>query len=107
MTIENFTAAPWWIVSVICHILIIALASLVHGPSDWELGVLVEDGWQRQGLGTTLVHELVDRARARGVVRMRATVLPIASGLLVWLGRIVPIEGSTLDADGISAVYRV
>jgi GNAT superfamily N-acetyltransferase len=86
---------------------LIALASLVRGVADWELGVLVEDGWQRQGLGTTLVHELVDRARARGVARMRATVLPIASGLLVWLGRIVPLESSTLDADGISGVYRL
>ena len=86
---------------------IIALASLVRGVGDWELGLLVEDGWQRQGLGTTLVHELVARARTRGVRRMRATVLPIASGLLVWLGRIVPMERSTLDADGISAVFRL
>jgi GNAT superfamily N-acetyltransferase len=86
---------------------LIALASLVRGECDWELGVLVEDGWQRLGLGTTLVHELVDRARARGVRRMRATVLPIASGLLVWLNRIVPMERSTLDGDGMSAVYRL
>ena len=87
---------------------LIALASLVradHGAA--ELGVLVEDGWQRQGLGTTLVHELVDRARTRDVARMRATVLPIASGLLVWLSRIVPLEHSSLDGDGISATFRL
>jgi GNAT superfamily N-acetyltransferase len=87
---------------------LMALASLVRADEcSAELGVLVEDGWQRQGLGTTLVHELVARARLRGVPLMRATVLPSASRLLVWLGGIVPLEGSTLDADGVSAVYRL
>jgi GNAT superfamily N-acetyltransferase len=86
---------------------IIALASLVAAPAGAELGILVEDGWQRQGLGTTLVHELVDRARQRGVRRLRATVLPSSSRLVRWLGGTVPMESSTLDADGISAVYRL
>lgn len=86
---------------------IIALASLVAAPAGAELGLLVEDGWQRQGLGTTLVHELVARARERGVQRLRATVLPTSARLVLWLGRIVPMESSRLDGDGISAVYRL
>lgn len=86
---------------------IIALASLVAARAGAELGVLVEDGWQRRGLGTTLVHELVARARDRGVPRMRATVLPAAHRLVRWLGGIAPLERSTLDGDGISAVYRL
>jgi GNAT superfamily N-acetyltransferase len=86
---------------------IIALASLAGGPGQGELGVLVEDGWQRRGLGTALVHALVRRARGRGVARMRATVLPASHRLIRWLGGIVPLECSTLDADGISAVYRL
>jgi GNAT superfamily N-acetyltransferase len=86
---------------------IIALASLVAAPAGAELGLLVEDRWQRQGLGTTLVHELVARARERGVRQMRATVLPTSARLVLWLSRVVPMERSTLDGDGISAVYRL
>src|SRR5689334_13836404 len=85
---------------------IVALASLA-GAHAAELGVLVEDGWQRRGLGTALVHELVARARNRGVRRMRATVLPASYRLIRWLDGIVPLECSTLDGDGISAVYRL
>ena len=86
---------------------IIALASLVAAPVAAELGVLVQDGWQRKGLGTALVHELVARARNRGEQRMRATVLPSSHRLVGWLSGIAPLESSTLDADGISAVYRL
>ena len=86
---------------------IIALASLVAAPAGAELGILVEDGWQRQGLGTTLVYELIDRARERGVRRMRATVLPTSSRLVRWLGGIVPMEHSALESDSISAVYQL
>jgi GNAT superfamily N-acetyltransferase len=86
---------------------IVALASLVAGPEHAELGVLVEDGWQRRGLGTALVVELVRRARERRVPYLHATVLPIASGLLVWLGRIVPLYRSELRGDGITGVFRL
>ena len=71
------------------------------------MGVLVEDGWQRHGLGTALVVELVRRARERRVPYLRATVLPAASGLLVWLGRIVPLCRSELRGDGVTGVYRL
>jgi GNAT superfamily N-acetyltransferase len=86
---------------------IIALASLVAAPVAAELGVLVEDGWQRRGLGTALVHELVARARNRGETRMCATVLPSSHRLVRWLSTIAPLEHSTFDADGIAAVYRL
>jgi GNAT superfamily N-acetyltransferase len=35
-----------------------------------ELSVVVEDGWQRQGLGRRLLDGLVSRARARGIQRI-------------------------------------
>ena len=86
---------------------IVGLASLVAGTEYAELGILVEDSWQRRGLGTALVHALVARARQRRVPYLGATVLPASSGLLVWLGRMLPLERSARDAYGLSAVYRL
>jgi GNAT superfamily N-acetyltransferase len=89
---------------------IVALASLVAGPDPCgpaELGVLVEDGWQRRGLGTALVRDLVARARVRRVPSLRATVLPGASGLLVWLGRILPMAHSEHSGNGVTGVFRL
>jgi GNAT superfamily N-acetyltransferase len=57
-----------------------AMASLgavsEYGPGVAELGVLVTDAWQRQGLGTAMVELLLQRARARGVGQVAASVLP-------------------------------
>jgi N-acetylglutamate synthase-like GNAT family acetyltransferase len=39
-----------------------------------ELGVLVEDAWQRQGIGTQLTVSLLDSARAKGVSTVHADV---------------------------------
>jgi GNAT superfamily N-acetyltransferase len=72
-----------------------------------ELGIMVEDGWQRRGLGTALVAELVERARRRRVPYLRATVQPRAGHLLVWLGRRLPLERSAFAADGLTALYRL
>lgn len=74
------------------------LASLAAGseagPGIPELGVLVADTWQRQGLGAPMVDLLLVRARERGVERMSACVLPGRSELLTallaasrWTGR--------------------
>lgn len=40
-----------------------------------HLGVLVEDGWQRRGVGNVLLNHLADCARAVGVSAMHADVL--------------------------------
>ncbi len=40
-----------------------------------DLGVLVEDAWQRRGIGTALVTSLLDSARAKGVTTVHADVL--------------------------------
>ena len=55
---------------------IVALAScrLVEEGAA-ELGVLVEDAWQRQGLGTRLVDELVAHASASGLTVLEAQLL--------------------------------
>jgi GNAT superfamily N-acetyltransferase len=64
-----------------------------------SLGVLVEDGWQRRGVGTQLVAALVARARARGATTLHADVLTddrFIVDALRRLGRLtVKIESGT------------
>jgi GNAT superfamily N-acetyltransferase len=48
---------------------------LARSGCDHELGVLVEDGWQRRGIGTELLTRLVASARARGIDDIVADVL--------------------------------
>jgi GNAT superfamily N-acetyltransferase len=85
------------------------LASLAMAPGAQvaELGVLVADAWQRQGAGRAMVDLLLARARARGVLRLGAAVLPGRSGLLAALGRRLPTEHLALSADGPSGVYKL
>ena len=54
---------------------VIALASLIPGRAgSAELGVLVEDDWQRRGIGRQLVARLI-AARAHQVTELTASVL--------------------------------
>lgn len=59
-----------------------------------HLGVLVEDGWQRQGIGTQLAVSLLDRARAIGVTTVHADVLSDDLYVLRSLRRIGPLTAS-------------
>jgi GNAT superfamily N-acetyltransferase len=56
---------------------VVALASLIPAASrdSAELGVLVEDAWQRAGIGRRLVAHLLGTARARGITSVTASVL--------------------------------
>jgi GNAT superfamily N-acetyltransferase len=52
------------------------LASLhVADENNADIGVLVEDGWQRRGVGSALVTQLIAHARQQGVSSLRADVL--------------------------------
>jgi GNAT superfamily N-acetyltransferase len=53
----------------------VGLATLARSANDHELGVLVEDDWQRRGIGTDLITRLVASARARGIDQIVADVL--------------------------------
>jgi N-acetylglutamate synthase-like GNAT family acetyltransferase len=59
-----------------------------------ELGVLVEDAWQRQGIGTQLTVSLLDSLRAEGVTTVHADVLSDDLYVLEWLRRIGPLTVS-------------
>jgi GNAT superfamily N-acetyltransferase len=59
-----------------------------------DLGVLVEDAWQRRGIGTRLVASLLVDARTRGVATVHADVLGDDLFILEALRRIGPVSVS-------------
>ena len=67
------------------------LATLARSACDHELGVLVEDNWQRRGIGTELLTCLVASARARGIGQIVAEVLGEDSFVLSALRRVGPL----------------
>ena len=72
-----------------------------------EIGLLVADAWQRQGVGAAMLDVLLARARSRGVTRVSAFVLPGRSALLGVLTRRLEPEGFARDGDGLTGVYRL
>jgi GNAT superfamily N-acetyltransferase len=56
-----------------------------------DLGVLVEDAWQRRGIGTQLVAALLDIGRAEGVSTLHADVLGEDLFILEALRRMRPL----------------
>lgn len=59
-----------------------------------DLGVLVEDAWQRRGVGTRLMASSLDNARAKGVRTVHADVLGDDRFILQALRRIVPLRAA-------------
>ena len=53
-----------------------AMYARLGAGAEAEMAIVVEDGWQSQGLGKSLLSELVDRARLRGVEGFVGEVLP-------------------------------
>ena len=53
----------------------VGVGSLHVGEDQAEIGVLVEDSWQRRGVGTALLAALVGRARRCDLSSLRADVL--------------------------------
>jgi GNAT superfamily N-acetyltransferase len=66
-----------------------------------ELGVLVEDVWQRRGIGSRLVASLLPPARERGVTTLHADVLRDDMFIFGALSRIGPIS-MLVEPDSIS-----
>jgi GNAT superfamily N-acetyltransferase len=59
-----------------------------------DLGILVEDAWQRQGIGTRLLRSLLEKARAVGVTTVHADVLGDDRFIVQALRRIGPASVS-------------
>ncbi|WP_051837022.1 GNAT family N-acetyltransferase [Streptomyces sp. NRRL WC-3742] len=80
---------------------IVALGHLMWDDGEAELAVLVEDGWQRYGLGTALLRRLAAAARAAGVETVYAVTHAANTGLITAMRRLAaPLdfqpEGGTL-----------
>jgi len=79
---------------------IIGVARFVRSrtqPDSAEIAVTIADGWQRRGLGTSLLCRLVDRALAEGITRITAEILSDNRGmqaLFRHLGPTARIDGS-------------
>jgi len=82
---------------------VVALASLIpDGASSAELGVLVEDGWQRRGIGRHLVTHLIAGASANQITDLTASILADNSRVAGLLRQVpgdfsMTREGTTLN----------
>jgi len=70
----------------------VGVATLGVGATEVsDLGVLIEDAWQRRGIGAWLVASLLAHARARGATTVHADVLGDDLFILKALRRIGPL----------------
>jgi GNAT superfamily N-acetyltransferase len=64
-----------------------------------EIGVVVADAWQGQGVGSALVGALVSRAQARGVTSLTMDVLPDNRQMLAMIAAHWPAARTSRRAD--------
>ena len=77
------------------------MASLGAGATGtFDLAVLVEDAWQRRGIGTRLTAAVLNLARATGVSSVHADVLGDNRFILQALRRIGPLT-VTIDSGNL------
>jgi acetyltransferase len=83
----------------------------LHGVARWEptaspdaaeIAVVVEDEWQRRGVGTTLLEHLFAAARRRGITRVHADVLAENEGMLRLLRRLGDVRDTTVEQGVVS-----
>jgi RimJ/RimL family protein N-acetyltransferase len=68
-------------------------------PTTAEVAVIVQDNIQGHGLGTSLMFRLAEAARARGVARFAATVLPENQRVLGMFERAFDVEHELVDGN--------
>ncbi|WP_443077727.1 GNAT family N-acetyltransferase [Streptomyces sp. SP17BM10] len=72
---------------------IVALGHLMWDDGEAELALLVEDAWQRHGLGLTLLRRLVAMAREAGIATVYAVTHASNAGLIAAMRRLsVPLD---------------
>ena len=69
------------------------------GESLTEIGVVVADAWQGQGVGSALVRALLGRAQARGVTSLSMDVLPDNRQVLAMIAGHWAAARTRRDAD--------
>ena len=78
----------------------------VGTPGSAELALVVEDAWQGLGLGTTLLHALLQAAGERGIHEFRADVLADNRRMLHLLARHLDIVEQTTQEGVTELVAR-
>ncbi|MBV9206107.1 MAG: GNAT family N-acetyltransferase [Actinobacteria bacterium] len=63
-----------------------AMAVDPQQPAATDVGVVVADAWQGQGVGSALIRALVARAQARGVTSIAMDVLHVNRRVLAMIG---------------------
>jgi N-acetylglutamate synthase-like GNAT family acetyltransferase len=77
---------------------VVALANLMWDGSEAEVGLLVEDAWQRRGLGTVLLRQLVEAARNADVTTIYALTLADNMPMIRTMARLsLPIKHDYAD----------
>lgn len=72
---------------------LVALAHLMWDDGSAEIAVLVEDGWQRRGLGAELVRRLAALAGEAGITEVYAVTTASNTGMVATLRRLgVPLD---------------
>ena len=90
---------------------VVGLASLAVVPDcgspTVELGVLIEDAWQRHGIGAAMTEVLFGRARLRKVRTVRAEVLAGRTELLAALGKTLRLVHTVSTEEGVMADFTL
>jgi RimJ/RimL family protein N-acetyltransferase len=76
------------------------------GDDAVEVAFVVEDGWQRQGLGPMLLDAVMRAGEARGVRRFRAYVLADNHRMLKLLARHTDVIERRLEDGVVSLLFR-
>ncbi|MEY9846044.1 GNAT family N-acetyltransferase [Streptacidiphilus sp. MAP5-3] len=72
---------------------LVALAHLLWDDDAAEIAVLVEDAWQRRGLGGVLVRRLTELARRAGLAEVYAVTTSANAGMIATLRQLsVPLD---------------
>jgi GNAT superfamily N-acetyltransferase len=94
--------ATWWLAEVDRTVVGVGATHRFDRAST-EISILVEDGWQRRGIATGLLPDLVEDARARRTPHLWATALgervPIIRKLLEGVGASLEVSISAGIAE--------
>ena len=75
-------------------------------PGRVEVAFVVEDRWQRMGLGTALFNDLLAAAEARGIHEFSAEVLAENTRMLDLIRRFGKILSTRCDHAVVSLVFK-
>ena len=76
---------------------VVALGSWARLGTDAELALIVEDSWQRRGVGTSFLRLMAARAWAAGVCRLTASVLTESRHVLRMLRMVLGPNTTRFD----------